>query len=60
MIGELGRFEIVSSLLGVLLTGAYLVGLLEHRNPVVLRMGYDSLAVLLLFAGGVALLFMLR
>ena len=60
VINALGRFEVVSALLGALLTGLYLVGLLEHRNPVVLRMGYDSLAVLLVFCGGVALLFGLR
>lgn len=60
VIGELGRFEVVSALLGSSLVALYIVGLLEHRNPVVLRMGYDSLAVLLTFAGGVALLFSLR
>lgn len=57
---ELGRFEIVSALLGAVLTGVYLVGLLERRNPVVLRMGYDSLAVLVLFACGVGVLVTLR
>lgn len=60
VIDVLGRFEVVSALLGAVLTGLYLVGLLEHRNPVVLRMGYDSLAVLVVFAGGVMLLFSLR
>jgi len=60
VIAELGKFEMISALLGVLLTGIYLVGLLERRNPVILRMGYDSLAVLLVFAAGVGLLFSLR
>jgi cation:H+ antiporter len=60
VIGELGRFEAVSALLGVLLTGIYLVGLLEHRDRAVLRMGYDSVAVLATFAAGTGLLFMLR
>lgn len=60
VIEELGGFEVVSALLGSSLVALYIVGLLEHRNPVVLRMGYDSLAVLLTFAGGVALLFTLR
>ena len=60
VLNELGRFEVVSALLGAILTGVYLVGLLERRNPVVLRMGYDSLAVLLLFGGGVVLLVNLR
>jgi cation:H+ antiporter len=44
----------------VLLTGIYLVGLLEHRDRAVLRMGYDSVAVLATFAAGTGLLFMLR
>jgi cation:H+ antiporter len=57
VIDELGRFEATSALLGVTLTGMILIGLLERRNPTVLRMGYDSLAVVVLFAGGVALLF---
>jgi cation:H+ antiporter len=60
VVNELGRFEIVSSLLGVTLTGTYLVGLLEHRHPAVLRMGYDSLAVMVLFAGGVVVLFSIQ
>lgn len=57
VINELGRFEIISSLLGVMLIGVYLVGLLERRDPALLRMGYDSIAVIVMFAGGVVLLF---
>lgn len=60
VLNELGRFEAILALLGALLTGVYLVGLLERRNPVVLRMGYDSLAVLVIFGLGVALLVGLR
>ena len=60
VINVLGRFEAVSAMLGALLVGVYLVGLLERRNPVILRMGYDSLVVLLVFAGGVMLLFAVR
>lgn len=60
VVGELGRFETASALLGVTLTGVFLVGLLERRDPAALRMGYDSLAVILLFAGGMALLFAVR
>ena len=56
VINELGQFEIVSALLGAMLTGVFMVGLLEHKNPTVLRMGYDSLVVMLLFGGGLALL----
>lgn len=56
VINELGPFEIVSALLGAILAGILLVGLLERRNPRIMRMGYDSLLVMLLFAGGLGLL----
>ena len=59
VINEIGDFEVVSSLLGTSLTEVFLVGLLERRNPVILRMGYDSLCVILLFALGLVLLFSL-
>ena len=56
VVNELGRFEILSALLGAILTGVFMVGLLEHRNPTVMRMGYDSLVVMILFACGLGLL----
>lgn len=60
VVNELGRFEIVSALLGLVLIGIFLVGLLERRNPTFLRMGYDSLAVIVLFTAGVGLLYLVR
>jgi len=57
---ELGTFEAVSALLGAALIGVFLVGLLERRNPTVMRMGFDSLAVMLLFGGGLVLLYLLQ
>lgn len=60
VIDELGRFEIVSALLGLTLIGVFQVGLLERRNPTVLKMGYDSLVVMVLYAGGVGLLYLVR
>jgi cation:H+ antiporter len=59
-INQLGDFEIVSSLLGVTLIGVFLVGLLERSDPKMLRMGYDSIAVIILFACGIALLNFVR
>ncbi|WP_129791299.1 sodium:calcium antiporter [Sphingosinicella sp. CPCC 101087] len=53
---RLGTFEIVSALLGAMLIGIFMVGLLEHRDRTILRMGYDSLAVILIFIAGLALL----
>jgi len=52
----LGRFEIVSALLGALLIGIFKVGLLEHRDRTILRMGWDSAAVILIFGLGVSAL----
>lgn len=56
VVDELGRFEIILALLGSVLTGVFLVGLLERRDPRIMRMGYDSLAVILIFIGTSALL----
>ena len=60
MSNPLGAFEIVLAMLGALMTGVFLVGLLERRDRVIWRMGHDSLVVMLLFAGGAALLYALR
>lgn len=49
VIDELGRFEIVLGLLGAILTGAFLVGLLERKDSSIMRMGYDSLVVIVVF-----------
>lgn len=48
-----GRFEAIGATLAVLLTGIFIVGLLERRDRTIFRMGYDSLAAVLIFAGGV-------
>lgn len=51
-----GAFEVVGAILPVLLTGIFLVGLLERRGRTVLRLGYDTVAALILFGGGLAVL----
>src|SRR5690606_133200 len=56
IINELGSFEVVSALLGASLIGVFLVGLLEHRDRTIFKMGYDSAVVVVLFAGGLGLL----
>jgi cation:H+ antiporter len=60
VVSELGNFEVLSALLGLILVGIFLVGLLERRDRVILRAGYDSAAVILLFLGGVGLLYAIR
>jgi len=49
VLSSAGTFEVVGAILACLLTGIYLVGLLERRSGAVLRMGYDSLVALLVF-----------
>lgn len=48
-----GKFEVAGALLATLLTGVFLVGLLERRATTVFRMGFDSLAAIAAFAVGV-------
>jgi cation:H+ antiporter len=60
VVNELGRFEIASAVLALLLIGIFLVGLLERRDATVGRMGYDSFAVIVTFLGGAVLLYTIR
>lgn len=46
--------SMAAALLAVLLTVLYLIGLVERREKAVLRVGYDSMAVLLVYAAGIA------
>ncbi|WP_170304158.1 hypothetical protein [Microvirga makkahensis] len=55
-----GRFEAVAALLGLILTAVFVIGLLERKNKTSLRMRYDALAAILIFAGGVILLYLLQ
>lgn len=52
VINTLGVSEVVSALLGAVLIGIFMVGLLEHRNRTIFKMGVDSAAVLGVFALG--------
>ncbi|MCB1495743.1 MAG: sodium:calcium antiporter [Bauldia sp.] len=56
ILAEAGRFESIALLLGIILTAIYVVGLLDRRNQTILRMGYDSLAAIIVFAGGIVML----
>jgi Ca2+/Na+ antiporter len=54
---EAGTFEAIASLLGLVLTGIFLVGLLERADRTVLRMGYDAITAIVVFMGGLVLLY---
>ena len=51
-----GTFETIAVLLGIILTSIYVVGLLDRRNRTVLRLGYDSVCVVIVYFGGLILL----
>lgn len=57
---EVGTLSLFASLLGIVLTVIYLIGLIERRNRTIARMGIDSLATLLVYGGGVFILYQLR
>jgi len=57
---RVGSFAAIGAMLGVVVTGLFLIGLAERRDRTVLRMGYDSVAVLLVYAGGLVLLYFVR
>jgi cation:H+ antiporter len=53
---EAGTFEAVAALLALIMTGNFVLGLLERRDRTIMRMGYDSLACIAFYAGGLLLL----
>jgi cation:H+ antiporter len=56
VIGTAGRFEAVAALLALLLTGIYVLGLIERRDRTVLHMGYDSIVTIILYGTGLVFL----
>lgn len=60
VLAEAGRFAATAALLALILTAIYLVGMLERRDRTVLRMGYDSFAVVLTYFAGLGLLYAQR
>ncbi|MEZ5816617.1 MAG: sodium:calcium antiporter [Hyphomicrobiaceae bacterium] len=60
VLSSTGTFATVGAILGILVTGLFLVGLSERRDRTVLRLGVDSTAVLVAYLGGLVLLYTLR
>lgn len=52
VVNTLSTFETISALLGAVMIGLFIIGLLEHRNRTIFRMGVDSAAVMASFAVG--------
>jgi hypothetical protein len=51
--GKVGRFSTLAALPGMAVTRVFLMKPIERRDPTVMRMGVDSRAVLLVYAGSV-------
>ncbi|MGE0311898.1 MAG: sodium:calcium antiporter [Lautropia sp.] len=60
VLSRAGAFATVATLLGILVTSLFMIGLAERRDRTVWRMGIDSAAVLVVYLGGMVLLFTLR
>lgn len=60
VLDRVGEFSIIGALLGVAVTGIFLIGIIERRDRTIGRMGVDSAAVLVTYAGGLVLLFSMR
>lgn len=60
VLGRVGAFSAFGALLGLVLTAIFMAGVIERRDRTVLRMGWDSLAALVVYAAGVVVLFTLR
>jgi cation:H+ antiporter len=60
ILAEVGTFALVATLLGALVTAVYVAGMISRPKTMLLRMGVDSVLVLLMGAGGIFLLYALR
>ncbi|MFN3522679.1 MAG: sodium:calcium antiporter [Phenylobacterium sp.] len=60
VLAELGAFSVVAACLGALLCAILIVGIVERRDRSIWRLGYDSAAMIAVYAAGLVLLYSLR
>lgn len=60
VLSQAGNFSLLAALLCILMSTVYLIGLVERSNRTIARFGVDSLVILVIYAGGMLLLFQLR
>jgi cation:H+ antiporter len=60
VLGRVGDFSLFAALLGIVATTLFIMGVAERRDRTILRMGTDSLAVLVVYLGGLVILYTLR
>ncbi|MBD8066099.1 sodium:calcium antiporter [Devosia sp. PTR5] len=60
VLAQAGPFGAFGALLGIAVTALFVIGMAERRDKTILRMGLDSLAVLVCYGAGIVILFFLR
>ena len=60
ILAQAGTFDAFGALLGIAVTALFVIGMAERGDKTVLRMGLDSLAVLICYGAGLVVLFFLR
>lgn len=60
ILNDVGPIAIVSALMGILLTAVYVAGIIERRNRTILRMGWDSAIVLVVYILGMIAIYSIR
>lgn len=60
ILSEVGASSLFACAMGIVVTAVYLVGLLERKNRTILRVGYDSAIVLVLYGITLLVLYQLR
>ena len=56
VLAHAGNFETVAACLSVMMTGIFVVGMLERRDQTIWRLGLDSVVAILVFAAGLVAL----
>ena len=60
VLNTVGSFSAFGAILGIMVTTLFLIGLAERRDRTIFRLGIDSAAVLVVYLGGLILLYTLR
>ena len=60
ILNRVGRFSAFAALIGIVVTTLFTMGLIERRDRTILRMGFDSAAVLVTYLAGLVVLYQLR
>ena len=60
VLNAVGSFSVFGAILGVIVTTLFLAGLAERRDRTIFRLGIDSAAVLVVYLGGLVILYALR